>query len=262
MTTRRVGLIALLLIGALVGGCATTRSEIKLSSPAAVRAEKTTTGRAVVIRSVTDERVFEQAPGEPSTPSLGFEGAQQASADIKARAVARKRGGFGKAMGDVLLENGQTVAGLVRENLTAAFQQAGYQIAGEGAVRPAPLVIDVHIRQFWAWFQPGFWAITLSANIETSLDVAGASSPTVIKVHSEESRQIATETAWLEILQKALLAYREQVVSKLSAPALLTMRRPTVPLARMTQSCARITSRIRPRRGALGWTARCCSMKP
>ena len=39
----------------------------------------------------------------------------------------------------------------------------------------------------------------------------------MIKVHSEESRQIATETAWLEILQKALLACREQVVSKLSA---------------------------------------------
>ncbi len=90
---------------------------------------------------------------------------------------------------------------------------------GRGARQPAVTgwkLGDVHIRQSWAWFEPGLWAITLSANIETSLDVAGASSPTVIKVYSEESRQIATETAWLEILQKALLAYREQVVSKLS----------------------------------------------
>lgn len=157
-------------------------------------------------------------PDDPSTPSLGFEGALQASVDVKARAVARKRGGFGKAFGDVLLEHGQTVVGLIQENLTTAFQQAGYRVASEGAAGPVPLVVDVRIRKFWAWFQPGFWAITLSANIETELQVSGASSPTSIKVHVEDSRQVATEGAWLEILEKALLAYRMQAASQLSAP--------------------------------------------
>ena len=218
MRSRTLGAIALLFVSAIVAGCATTRSEIKLSSAPAVTPLQTTSGRAVVIRSVTDERVFEQSPGDPSTPSLGFEGALQASAEVKARAVARKRGGFGKAFGDVLLENGQTVAGLIQENLTTAFQQAGYRVASEGAAGPGPLVVDVRIRQFWAWFQPGFWAITLSANIETELEVSGASSPTSIKVHVEDSRQMATEGAWLEILEKALLAYRTQAASQLSAP--------------------------------------------
>jgi uncharacterized lipoprotein YajG len=217
MRSRKLGAIALLFASAILAGCATTRSEIKLSGAAAVASPQTTSGRAVVIRSVTDERMFEQAPDDPSTPSLGFEGALRASAEVKARAVARKRGGFGKAFGDVLLENGQTVAGLVEENLTAALQQAGHRVAAEGAAGPVPLVVDVHIRQFWAWFQPGFWAIRLSANIETELQVSGASSPINIKVHEEDSRQVATDGAWLEILEKVLLAYRTQAVSKLSA---------------------------------------------
>lgn len=217
MSTRGHHAIALLFVCAILGGCATIRSEIKLSSPAAAPTPATTTtGRTVFIRSVKDERVFEQAPSVPSTPSLGFEGALQASEDVKARAVARKRGGFGKAMGDVLLENGQTVVGLIRESLTTAFQQAGYPVAKEGSAGPTPLVVDVHIRQFWAWFQPGFWAITLNANIETNLEVSGAGAPTTINVHAEDSRQMATDGAWLEILEKALLAYRTQVASKLS----------------------------------------------
>jgi uncharacterized lipoprotein YajG len=176
--------IALLLISVILGGCATSRSEIRLSSPEAAPAPKAATkGRTVVIRSVKDERVFEEAPKVASTPSLGFGGAQQASDEVKARAVGRKRGGFGKAMGDVLLENGQTVVGLVRDNLTTAFQQAGYQVANEGAAESAPLMVDVHIKQFWAWFQPGFWAISLNANIETILEVSGTASPTSISVH-------------------------------------------------------------------------------
>lgn len=219
MSTRNHSAMALLFISAILSGCATSRSEIKLSSPETTPTTLAATkARTVVIRSVTDERVFEEAPKVASIPSLGFGGASKASEEVRARAVGRKRGGFGKAMGDVLLENGQTVVGLVRENLTTAFQQAGYQVVNEGTAEPASLMVDVHIKQFWAWFQPGFWAIALNANIETNLEVSGTASPTTISVHVEDSRQTATETAWLEIVEKGLLAYRTEAVSKLSAP--------------------------------------------
>jgi len=219
MNTKSHHMVALLFIGAILGGCATSRSEIRLPSAAAATApQTTTTGRTVVIRSVKDERVFEQAPSVPSIPSLGFEGALKASDDVKARAVGRKRGGFGKALGDVLLENGQTVVGLVRENLTTVFQQAGYRVANESAIDPTVLVVDVHVKQFWAWFQPGFWAIKLHAHIETDLDVSGAHSPTTVSVHVEDSRQMATEGAWLQIVETALIAYRTEAASRLSKP--------------------------------------------
>lgn len=208
------------MFGVLLAGCATSRSEIRLPGTAAATptTSQASTGRAVVIRSVKDERVFEQAPRTPSTPSLGFEGALQASDEVKARAVARKRGGFGQAMGDVLLEKGQTVTGLVKENLAAAFVQAGYRVVDDTATAgPAPLVVDVRVKQFWAWFQPGFWAITLNANIETSIEATG--SPLNVNVHAEESRQLATDSAWLEIVEKALGAYRNEAAAKLARPS-------------------------------------------
>jgi hypothetical protein len=141
----------------------------------------------------------------------------QASEEVKARAIARKRGGFGQAMGDVLLEKGQTVTGLVKERLAAAFVQAGYRVIDDGTAGAVPLVVDVRVKQFWAWFQPGFWAITLNANIETSIEAAGSSAvPLQVKVHVEDSRQLATDSAWLEVVAKALEAYRNEAAGKLT----------------------------------------------
>ena len=219
MNTRTHYSIALLIIGAILSGCATTRSVITLTSPQATNTPQTTAkSRTVIIRSVKDERVFEQAPKVPSIPSLGYDDIQRVTEDTKARAVGRKRGGYGKALGDVLLDHGQSVAGLVRENLTTVFEQAGYRVVNETTAEPTDLVVDVHIKQFWAWFNPGFWAITLDANIETDLDVSGIGTSTTISVHVEDSRQMATEDAWREILEKALLAYQTQAAQKLSQP--------------------------------------------
>ncbi|MBR9911169.1 MAG: flagellar biosynthesis protein [Gammaproteobacteria bacterium] len=215
MQVRNLLSIMMLLVTIAIAGCATNRSEITLDSPGVLPvASAPLSGRTVFIRSVSDERVFEQAPGNPSVPSLGFGGADQATAEIKARAIGRKRNSFGKALGDVLLQNGQTVEEVVRENLAAALQQAGYQISSEATTDPSVLIIDVHIKQFWAWFKPGFWAITLNANISTDLDLSGAAAPITISVSAQDSRQLATESAWVEIVNKALNDYRMQVLGK------------------------------------------------
>lgn len=207
--------VAVLGVCAAMAGCATSRSEIRLSSPVAMSSSTAApSGRTVMIRSVKDERAFEQAPRDPSTPSLGFGGADQASAELKSRAIGRKRNTYGKGLGDVLLQSGQTVEGVVRENLAAALEHAGYQVKSEDAAGPSPLVMDVHIKQFWAWFQPGFWSITLNTNIVTDLDLSGATSPTTISVHTEDSRQAATDSAWMEVVRKALDDYRAQVMTK------------------------------------------------
>jgi len=205
---------ALLLSCVVLSGCATSRSEVTLESPAAkAPVTSPSNGQIAVIRTVTDERVFEQAPSDPSIPSLGMAGGGQDPAATKARAIGRKRGGFGKALGDVLLENGQTVEGVIRENLTAALRQAGYQVV-ERTEGTAPLLIDVRIKQFWAWFKPGFWAITLNANITTDLQLSGADLPATITAHAEESGQWAADSDWIEVVAKALTDYRAQVVAK------------------------------------------------
>ena len=145
------GGIAMAVMCLALTGCATSRSELKLSAPTPVAAAGPVKG-AVFIRTVSDQRAFQQAPSDPSIPSLGFEGATQASADLKARAIGRKRNTYGKALGDVLLENGQTVTDVVRENLAAAFTEAGYKVETDPLAASLPLVIDVDVKQFWAWF--------------------------------------------------------------------------------------------------------------
>jgi hypothetical protein len=209
-------LIPLALIGCTVlSGCATTRSEIKLNSPTSAQTAVPTTGKLAVIRLVKDERQFEQAPKDPSVPSLGFGGASQATAETKLRAIGRKRNGYGKAMGDVLLQDGLTVESVIRENLAAALRQAGYQVVEPSNARPGALIIDVHIKTFWGWINPGFWSITASANIATDLDIASKTGATHVAVHYQDSRQIVADGTWVEVIDKTLQAYRAEVTQKL-----------------------------------------------
>jgi uncharacterized lipoprotein YajG len=197
-----------------LGGCATSRSELKFSSPTPMAAvAKNPSKGAVFIRSINDRRTFEQAPSDPSTPSLGFEGATQAADTLKARAIGRKRNGFGKALGDVLLEDGQSVTAMVRDHLVVAFTEAGYKVENDAMAASLPLVLDVDVKQFWAWFEPGFWAITLNANIVTDIKVAGQMKPKTITVHTEDKRQAATEGAWMQIVEQGLKDFRAQVTA-------------------------------------------------
>ncbi len=211
----KIALTFLLGAAVLVAGCATSRSEIKLAAPEAAKAAyPVTKAQVVLVRTVTDERVFEEAPSDPSVPSLGHEGSAAATADIKARAFARKRNTFGKALGDVLLESGQTVTGIVRDNVVAAFRQAGYRTTTDPAEAGAsPITADVHIKQFWAWFTPGFWAITIDARIETTVDT-GTAAPLVVKAQAKKSALVATDSDWMEIIHLALANYREQLAAQ------------------------------------------------
>ena len=76
------------------------------------------------------------------------------------------------------------------------------------------MIVDVHIKQFWAWVQPGFWALTLNSHITTDLEISGTASPTVVSVSEKDSRQLVTDSAWIEIVDKTLKDYREQAGAK------------------------------------------------
>jgi len=212
----RAALAALLCV--VVSGCATTRSEIKLASPTVAAASSApTSGRTAVIRSVKDERVFAESPSDPSTASLGLEGASNASAEVKARAVGRKRNTYGKALGDLQLESGQTVESVVRDNTSVALKQAGYDVnANVADAGSSPLVIDIHVKEFWAWLRPGFWAITLNSKIATDFDVSAATAPLRVGGVAEEQTAMATDSVWMEVIDTALKDFRAQVASKLA----------------------------------------------
>jgi hypothetical protein len=208
--------MVLLALALALGGCATSRSELQLTAPAtSPSAKPNPNAPPAFIRSVKDERVFEEAPTDPSIPSLGFEGAQQAAAATRLRAIGRKRNTFGKALGDVLLQEGQTVESVVRENLAASLREAGYDVRNEPPGESA-LIVDVRIRKFWSWIQPGFWAITVHSEIVTDITLSTRPDVATVSIRAEDPRQLVTESAWLEAMQKTLLAYRREAVQKLS----------------------------------------------
>lgn len=211
---QKITMVFLLAFTVLAAGCATSRSEVTLASPDK-GGYQVTKRTVVLVRSVKDERVFEEAPSDPKIPSLGHEGTSNASADIKARAFARKRNGFGKALGEVLLDKNQTVSSVVSDNVVAAFRQAGFRTTTDPREAGAsPLVVDVHIKQLWAWVVPGFWSIGLYANITTDLNTTKSPSPVVVDVHKERGAMAVTDGSWVGILDEALKDYRAQVADK------------------------------------------------
>lgn len=210
---------------AVLAGCATSRSEVSISTPQENNIQARTTAAAapgqkqVYIRSITDQRVFEAAPKDPSIPSLGFGGAANATDDVKARAMGRKRNGYGAALGDVLLPQGQSVTLLVSQQLRSALEDAGYHVVEQATTQPDALVVDVQVKEFWSWIQMGFWSVKLHNKITTELHIENTASPVVVRSAVTQSRQLITDGAWKEIVEQGMADYRKNIqtqwVSKL-----------------------------------------------
>lgn len=212
MLTQNFARVGALLAVLVMTGCATSRSEIRLT--AAPAPDRAVLGSEVVIRSIEDVRVFEEAPAHPGTPSLGWGGAGAAPAEVKARAIARKRNSYGRALGDVLLQPGDSVTHVVRQHLATALSSSGYRVVEASQASASALQLDVRIEKFWAWFQPGFLQITLNGDIDTQLSFEGHPQPHRVSVSAQDRRQAAHDRAWVEILDMALAQYRAAVAAQ------------------------------------------------
>jgi uncharacterized lipoprotein YajG len=191
-----VGVLAL-------GGCAATRSTFDLPASKAVPAPEGQATVYVKLVNVTDKRVFEAAPSNPSTPSLGKPEELKDPA-ITARAIARKRGGFGNAMADILLPTDRTVAQVVREAVAEALSQRGYTVVQVGAPQYGDAAsLDVDISQFWTWLTPGFLTLSLE-----NVSVLVLRSPRILSGHESYVRgyaivhtMAATDEEWKRTMQ-------------------------------------------------------------
>jgi uncharacterized lipoprotein YajG len=210
-TALTLGLTSLVLLG----GCATSRSVLDIPTPAA-RETAQAVGKEVLIASVADRRSFEIEPGSPDIPSL--DPGQDQSDAIKARAIGRKRNTFGKALGDILLKEGQTVETLTASSIRQAFAEKGYKVIDrkEDATSNT-LRVEAAVDKFWAWMNPGFAAITLSTEISTDLAIRSpAQGKTVtVSVKASGNYQTGMEENWIEVINKALRAYVDELKAKL-----------------------------------------------
>ncbi|WP_111894866.1 flagellar biosynthesis protein [Acinetobacter sp. MB5] len=207
-----------LLCSITLTGCATSRGLIQLPSPATetTMSSSPISHKVAVIAVVEDRRVFEDKPKSPDIPSLKG-GLAQATADEKARAVARKRNTYGMALGDILLEQG-TVTDLVKARVEHALSQAGYQIVSntQSNQARADMVLTVRINKFWSWFQPGFSSVKIHSEIESDLINSKSALPP-IHIYSQvtKSAQFANGSKWIKNINLVLDDYEAKLVAEL-----------------------------------------------
>lgn len=209
-------LVAATIVSALfVSGCATSRSTIDV--PIAASTEVSVhNGKEIYINSVTDNRVFEVKPKSPSIPSLDPSEAQ--GAEIQLRAIARKRNGYGKGLGDILLPEGKTVETLIESVVRKELINKGYTVIdSKELVTKNTYIADVKINKLWSWMNPGAFSITLSTEIATDIAIKGGESVDSknISVTASDGFQVATDSNWLEIMQVAFSKYSAELDKKL-----------------------------------------------
>lgn len=203
----------LLLAVALLTGCATSRDVV---APQLDAGTNPTQGIAVRIEKIEDTRRFEVEPKEPSTPSLMDDNI--ADETLRSRAIARKRNTYGKALGDVLLPEGQSVAKLTESAMASSFRAAGYRVVSAGDPDYAQAIpVTARIDKLWAWFRPGFWALALESNYDVTVSAA---IPTLQKSQNftgqaRNTMQIATADDWSIIVRKALEDFSARLKEKL-----------------------------------------------
>lgn len=210
MSKSRIALVLMLSIAFLLGGCAAGRSVVTSTFDPGVNPAA---GTIVRIEPVEDARVFTPAPPQADMPSLMNAGEIDNKA-ITSRAVGRKRGGFGAALGDVLLPEGESVQQLSRAVVTRAMREAGYRVASPGEPAYAEAIpIKVRIDEFWSWFSPGFWqvAVRFRGKLYLQGNIAPVAAGTSYSVEVEDKMQAVLESDWAAIVAKGVAALSESV---------------------------------------------------
>lgn len=191
-----VGIAALMLLA----GCVTSRSEVDVNFVPPGNVQPAASNGKKVLISTVDERVFQISPRNPATPSLKNNEVNDKS--ITERAIARKRNGYGMALGDVLLPSGRTLSQLVNESVASAYQQAGYEVVTEPGAADATMV-KVHIVEFWSWFTPGFLSVDVSSKSLLRIETPGAKTFDVVSAQNQ-SMQLVVKKDWKKITEANL----------------------------------------------------------
>lgn len=209
----RIGLIAATAL--FLTGCATSRSVLDITVP---DVPNPTSSQAVKIVEVLDKRVFAIKPNNPSIPSLQND--EVTDPGITRRAVARKRNGYGAALGDVLLPEGQTVEQLTRAALANALRDSGYRVVAAGeAGYDAATPVSAEIQQFWAWMTPGFWHIKLEykARIQLNGDWPLAGENRMLEGDARIETSAAFESEWQRVINTGLMNLIQNLKSMLKS---------------------------------------------
>lgn len=212
MNARGIALtLVLAAICAVNTGCVTGRRVITLQVPTAP-ASATDKG-PISVAKVTDERHFENNPPQASIPSIDGD-VKKASKEMLDTMIGRQRNGFGKAMGDVAVAPPETVETQVQALVSEGLKRRGYAV-GTSSGGPS---VDVVIKEYWAWFRPGFAQIAFEAQIQTLVTITSSGQQRSLEVsgHGREEGQVASDEHWQRAYQLAYEDYLKNLDTSLA----------------------------------------------
>ena len=210
-TLPRLCLLPLLLA---LGACATNRSVISLDVPSGGTAIDS--GKIAVIETVSDQRHFEADPDDPSTPSLKKGDRYELDAQGRKAAIARKRNGYGHAIGDIVLQPPQTVESITRDLVADGLRSRGYRVVPADGNAPADaLRVNVQIEQFWAWLTPGFWAIDMEAKLNTRVAFGQGDNGFEVAAYGRKTAPTGRVDNWKEAYSRVFQDYLDKLKSAL-----------------------------------------------
>ncbi|MGE4441656.1 MAG: hypothetical protein AB7D27_09230 [Desulfomicrobium sp.] len=156
-------------------------------------------------------------PPTPDIPSLGQGGISKHSTELRSRAIGRKRNGYGKALGDVFLEEDNSVQNIVANILTNVLNGYGYKIYDINlSYPPETIFIDITINKFWSWIDIGFWSIGIEAEIDTDVSITYDNKKNKsISARTSNRVMAATDSAWKETIDLVLQNYKKSAVEEL-----------------------------------------------
>lgn len=202
----------LFLVCIVLSACAVGRTTVEVKKQFELE-NNPAEGVAVQISEVTDSRAFKIKPANPYEPSVD----PSETEDISASAVGRKRGGFGKAFGSVVLANGETVNAIIEDAVKTGYQKAGYRVLpSEGTDENGAMKVKVVIEKFWSWFNPGFWAVTVSNQASVELMDEASSKSIRVETKVSDKMQAVTDSDWAAIISAGLDSLIEEVAQAVS----------------------------------------------
>jgi uncharacterized lipoprotein YajG len=183
----------------LLTGCVTGRRTIEL--PITQVGGSTGAKGAIFLSAVEDARVFENKPKEASTPSVDGD-VNSLTKEQLATMIGRQRNGYGKALGDIGLNPGDTVVKRTRLLLEEGLRRRGYTVTDNAT---DPDTMSVKIEQFWAWFTPGMWVISFDANVACKITITrgGTTKTITVRGYANNKGQVASNANWQLAYQKA-----------------------------------------------------------
>ena len=195
-------------------GCVSTRGLVSLESPAKLQDSSVELKKVAVINIIEDKRVFENKPKQANIPSLKG-GLEKATDSDKSKAIARKRNGYGKAMGDIMLRD-VTVDSVIQKRVESALTKSGYKVVPMSQELNPDLILNIKIDKFWSWMQPGFSYVTLNTEIET--EIQNVNDPkNSIHTYNKLSKPtaLASGSKWIKTINEALDEYENKLVDQL-----------------------------------------------